>query len=140
MNLNEKAIKNSCIGILIVIICILLFRTCNLYSDSRTDAGIRNAIERSIRTAQYFVESFNGLIHESDRIRINNQQLRSENTELERTVTELSAVNSELRKYRDNLEETVNCIIGAGNGIADGIDGITKLIRAIQETAETQID
>lgn len=140
MKLNEK-IKNYiiiCLGALLIITGI--FATCNIHGDSGTTSGIRKSIERSISTACFIAESYSELVRISDQFGIDIEQLRTENTNLERTITELRENNKRLTEYKSTLEQTIRDIIDANNGIADGVDGIAEIIQRIRESAETEAD
>ena len=137
---NEK-IKNYIIiglSVLLIISSVGIFRSCNIYDDGNTDAGITRSIKSAIRTAIYIAEIHRELVRISDQFRIDIEQLRTENTGLEQIITDLRENNKRLGKYKSTLEQTIRDIVGASNGIANGIDRITEIIQAIQSGTEAK--
>ena len=139
MKIDEK-INYIIYAILIIVICILLFRTYQLSDYGGGDAGITRSIKQSIRTAQFIIDGFAELVRLNADLNADIQRLRARNTELENNYTALQAINRRLAEYIGSVEQAINSIREAGGGLINGVDRIAEIIRAVQNRAEPQTD
>lgn len=153
VKINEKTFLWTAI-IFVVFSAVLFFRSCNISGDSGTDTAITRAIQsiaRTIRSAVEIAQDINGdyneLVRERDNYKLIAEQAESNYGELENRYSELQDNYNGLREYQSRKQQEIRdlertCIeLGIEiDGFGSDVGGLGKIIRAIQDGAETAQD